>query len=353
MRSEIITTNSHVQNKQFKALILGRIMIISVIFTLFFAILDTLKINYIGDVQRINNYLHAAFVLPAYFLFKHRKMSLTCASHYFLLFCFITSITALLFADNDAFRAIWFFLSTMISFIFVGKKYGNLYGYCSFVFIAVAGFYFESNLNAESILSILISFLVLILVMSAYTGQMEKHLDHIEQIQQELYYLANKSDISNSLSSNEHALTVEQMLKNAQELNSDFSLIYVDIENFDELKSHFDNYFIVDIKNKLNHILKALVSSSDIVSTINNDLLYIAVPNRDCVSIKHLVEKIYHYIRDHGLQVNGQQIELKLCISVTTLQKNDTGIRALHIRADKGLMKAKAMGGEQIVFVDM
>ena len=44
---------------------------------------------------------------------------------------------------------------------------------------------------------------------------------------------------------------------------------------------------------------------------------------------------------------------INICISVTTLQQDDTGIRALHVRADKGLMKAKAMGGQQIVFVDM
>lgn len=353
MQTEISTSNSYIQNIQFKTRILGRIMIISVVFTLFFAILDTLNINKIGTVQCINNYIHAACVLPVYFLFKHKKLGLTFCSHFFIIFCFITSITAFLYANNDSFRAIWFLLSTMIAFIFVGKSYGKLYGYGSFLFIIFAGFFLESNLNTESVLSILISFLVLILVMSAYTGQMEQHLNKIEQIQQELYYLANKSAISNSLTSDKNTLQTEQLLKNALELNDDFSLIYIDIENIESFQETYGSNFIVDIRNKLMQTISTLVSHSDIVSTITPDVLCIALPQKDNVSIRHLIDKISKYFDQNGLQVNGQTININICISVTTLQQDDTGIRALHVRADKGLMKAKAMGGQQIVFVDM
>ena len=189
--------------------------------------------------------------------------------------------------------------------------------------------------------------------MSAYTGQMERHLNKIDQIQQELYYLANKSAISSSITSNKNTLQVEQLLKNAHALDDNFSLIYIDIENLESFKTRFGSTFITDIKNKLQNKVLSLVSNSDIVSTINQDVLYVALPQRDNVSIRQLIDKIILYFNDNGLQVNGQQIDINICISVTTLQPGDTGIRALHVRADKGLMKAKAMGGQQIVFVDM
>ncbi|MGJ8691033.1 MAG: GGDEF domain-containing protein [Thalassotalea sp.] len=328
-------------------------MLISVIFTLFFAILHSLNINNIGDLQATNNYIHAAFVLPAYFLFKQKKITLNFCAHYFLIFCFLTSITAILTAEYDSFRAIWFFLSTMITFIFVGKKYGQLYGYSACIFIIFSGFILESNLNTQSVLSSLIALFVLILVMSAYTGQMEKHLNHIDQIQQELYYLANKSSISNSLVSDQRALEVEQLLKNAQALNDSFALIYIDVESLTKMGIEPTPSFWNDVRAQLTRKLKLQVSASDIVSQINEHLFYIALPNKDALSIRDLVDKIDQQVNNQNILVNGKNITLDLCVSVTTLQASDSSTRALHIRADKGLTKAKAMGGKQIVFVDV
>ena len=353
MRTEIYTDNSYTQNNRFKALILGRIMIISVIFTLFFAVLHTLNLNYIGDLQAINNYIHAAFVLPAYFLFQQNKLPLSFCSHYFLFFCFLTSVTAILTADHDSFRAIWFFLSTMITFIFVGKKYGKLYGYSSFVFIIFAGFVFDTNLNTESVLSSLVSLLVLILVMSAYTGQMEKHLNKIEQIQQELYYLANKSSTASSINNDKKAIEVEQVFKTSQEANDCFSLIYLDVENIVKNGAPISRSFWNDVRAQLTLKLNLFISSTDIISQVNEHLFYIALPNKDALTIRNLVDKIDSNINNHHILVSGRNIELSLCMSVTTSQPTDTSTRALHIRADQGLTKAKAIGGNQIVFVDV
>ena len=106
--------SSHINYDKFKTLIVGRVMIISIIFALVFAVLDTLGVNNIGQTQAIVNYIHVLFVTPAYVLFKRKQLSLSFSAHYFLFFCFITSVSALLVADNDSFRAIWFFLSTII-----------------------------------------------------------------------------------------------------------------------------------------------------------------------------------------------------------------------------------------------
>lgn len=353
MRSEINTQSSHLQNEQFKIRILGRIMIISVVFTLFFALLDTFNLNHIGTIQATNNYIHAACVLPVYYLFKQKKLTFLFCAHYFLAFCFFISISAILFAPNDDFRAVWFFLSIMISFIFVGQNFGRLYGYGSMVFIAFTGFALESNFNTESVLSILISLLVLILVMTAYTGQMEKHLNHIDQIQQELYYLANKSPISTSLTSNDHALKIEQLFKNAQALNENFALMYIDLNNLDDIKTKYDTTIFHNIQNELVNHITPLISSSDIISTMNNALISIALPNKDSISIQQLIEKVNRHISDTSIHVNGHQIKIDICIAVTTINPQDTGIRSLHIRADKALTKAKLMEGSQIVLIDV
>lgn len=352
MRSEINTQSSYIQYDLFKEKILGRIMLISVIFTLFFAILKTLNINDIGEVQEINNYIHAAFVLPAYFLFKRKALTLEFCSYFFSFFCFLTSITALLYAENDGFRAIWLFLSTMIAFIFSGRAFGLFFGITSLICVCVAGFVLESNLNTESVLSTLISLLVLILVMSAYTGQIEKHLNHIDQIQQELYYLANKSAISTSLNTDEKTQKAELSLKHAQQSQDHFSLVYVDIDNTHAIEGAYGNDVIVTLKKELLSRLKAILSPSDIFSTIHNTVMYIVLPHRDSANIDKLLSKIQLQICEDAFSIGGYRINVTLSISVTKLYPEDTSMRSLHIRADKGLTKAKAMGGNQTVFVN-
>lgn len=355
MYSKITTDSSYSHNNQFKTLILGRMLIISVIFTLFFAILDTLNINDVGDIQVINNYLHAAFVFPVYVLFKNKKVSLNFTARYFLFFCFMTSSTALLFSENDSFRPIWFFLSTIIAFVFLGKKIGKTYGYGAMIFIAIAGFVLDSNINTESTLSCLIALLVLILITSAYSGHMHKHLERTERIQQELYYLANKSDIFNSLASDKKSSEVDLLLKSAQLSNNDFSLVYIEVnhDNLTTIKHKNDTFFIEERNKKLIKILKNLISSSDVISSISDNLLYIASPDKNEVSIKLMVNKIALYFKEYGLTVNNEKLNLLLSISITTLQPTDISMRALHIRADQGLTKIKSSDQKNIIFVDV
>ena len=352
MHSEIKTQRNYIQNDLFRARILGHIMIVSVIFTLFFALLHSLGINHISDEQAINNYIHASFVLPAYYFFQKKRITLEVTAHYFLVFCFITSTCALLFAENDAFRAIWFFLSTMISYIFLGRNFGRFYGGCSFIFIAFAGFGFENNLNSESVLSILISLLVLILVMSAYTNQMEQHLNHIEKIQQELYYLANKSPMSHTLNNDKQARKIEALFNESQEKEVSLSLMYIEIDDLDSLKNIYGADVEYKIKTELIKKLKSFLTLRDIIAKLDQ-LIYVVLPERDSTSIKELARRLDKHFSEFELEEGDIEIPIKLCTSFTQISSHDASIRSMHIRADKGLTKALAMGGTQTVFVDI
>lgn len=350
MRSEINTDSSYVQNNKFKTLILGRIMFISVFITLFFAIFHVLGLNYIGNIQAISNFVHAGCILPVYLLFKQNKISLTAGGHILVAFCYLTSTTAVFTADHDSFRAIWYFLCTMIAFMFLGRSYGKIYGMISIALITLAGFAFESNINSVSVLNSIISLFSVILIMSAYTGQMERHLNHIDRIQQEIYYLASKSSMGASLTSDHKALEVEQLFKNAQATSNSFSLIYIDVENTCDNQAPSKSFWN-DVRAQLNQKLKILVSSSDVISQVSEHLFYIALPNKDALTIRTLANKLEKQLQHNTILVSGKHIELKICMSVTTLRADDESIRALHIRADQGLTKAKAMGDEKIVYV--
>lgn len=357
MYSKITTDSSYSLNNQFKAQILGKMLIISVIFTLFFAILDSLKINHVGHIQAINNYIHALFVFPVYVLFKQKKVNLTFTAIYFLCFCFMTSGTALFFATHDGFRAIWFFLSTIIAFVFLGDAAGKIYGYSAMLFVAVAGFFLENNMNATSAMSTLISLLVLILVVSAYTAHMHKHLERAEKVQQELYYLANKSEIFNSLAADKKSADVEKLLVNAQQANHDFSLVYIEFSyhhlHGDKTTSETSEQLLKEQNEKLISVLKNLISRSDVISSINDNLLYIAAPNKNEFSIKLMTNKIFLYFDEYGINFQGKRIDVSLNISITSLHSTDIGMRALHIRADKGLTKIKSSDIQKIIFVDV
>ncbi len=354
MYSKITTDSSYSQNNQFKTRILGQMLIISVIFTFFFAVLDTLNINHVGDIQALNNYIHALFVFPIYILFKQKKISLKSTTIYFLFFCFMTSSTALFVADHDSFRAIWFFLSTIIAFIFLGTYVGKVYGYAAMILIAFDGFFLSTTMNMTSVISTLISLFVLILVISAYTSHMQKHLEKTERIQQELYYLANKSEIFNSLATDKKGAKVEKLLTNAQQSNDDFSLVYLEFLFHHDINEKSQTTQLTKEQNKkLKNILANLISSSDVISSMNDNLLYIACPNKNEFSIKLMINKIYLYFSEYGITIDDKKVNVSLNIAMTSLQPTDLGMRALHIRADKGLTKVKSSDIQHIIFVDI
>lgn len=326
-------------------------MIISIIFALVFAVLDTLGVNNIGQTQAIVNYIHVLFVTPAYVLFKRKQLSLSFSAHYFLFFCFITSVSALLVADNDSFRAIWFFLSTIIAYVFCGRKMGHFYAFLSFSCIFIDGFFLPSNLNTVSVLSSLMSYSVLVLIMAAYTSQMESHLDHIDHIQNELYYLANKSEISSALQLDRNHQRAEQLMNFAKEQGDEFSLMHIEISNKDDLLGTIEPEQYQQFFQEVVERVEKLVSQSDIVSALNSRVIYLALPFYNQTSVINLLNKIKQHINDDPISIDNISSTIRFKASSTKLNSQDLSIRSMHIRADRGMDKAKLSPHEDYIYV--
>lgn len=326
-------------------------MIISIIYAFIFAILDSLGINDIGKTQAMVNYVHVLFVTPAYVMFKRKRLSLSFSAHYFLFFCFVTSLSALLIADNDSFRAIWFFLSTIIAYVFCGRKMGHFYAIVSCVCIFTDGFILQSNLNTVSVLSSLMSYSVLVLIMAAYTGQMESHLDHIDHIQNELYYLANKSEISSALQLDRNHQRAEQLMNFAKEQGDEFSLMHIEIGNKNELSASLEPEQYHHLFQELVGRVEKLVSQSDIVSALNNRVIYIALPFYNQTSVINLLSKIKQHINNEPVSINNINQPIALKASSTKLHAQDLSIRSMHIRADRGMDKAKLNPRDDYIYV--
>jgi diguanylate cyclase (GGDEF)-like protein len=327
-------------------------MVISVIFTLLFAILDSLSINNIGSTQAFVDYLHALFILPTYLLFKNKKLTLTVTANIFLFFCFMTSIAALLTASNDTFRAVWFFLSTIIAFMFGGKTVGRYYGGLAFICIFSAGFLMETNLNSTSIISSLIAFIILTLVMSSFTGQIQKHLNYIDKIQQELNYLANKSAISNAITADEDARKAEKLLKQALKSGDDFAMFYIDIDHCDQLKASLGNATFQLLKEQISEKIFDNLGKNDVKATIDQAFVYIVSPYVDEFGARQFAKKVQKAIEPLNYIYGSDTLNVSISISVALLTAQDTSIRSLHIRADQGLIKAKTSGSNQVILVE-
>ncbi|MDA7817307.1 HAMP domain-containing histidine kinase [Sulfurimonas sp.] len=154
---------------KFKVKVLNTILLVMAFFTFMFAVLSSLGLNPIGQIQTFVNYLLVVAAVILIIRLRYSKKLYTQTAYLLYTSAYIDFLSALIFVDNDEFRIIWFYLLVFASYITGGIRAGNIFSIISIVTVLSASYFIELHLSQTAIISSVLGLIIASLFIRSYT----------------------------------------------------------------------------------------------------------------------------------------------------------------------------------------
>ena len=166
------TFNDHELSLKFKFHLINTIMMIIVLTSIFFVVLDYIGLAPIGAFHTKVNFLFAVTNFGFILWLRHAKESYEAIVLLMLMSALVDFTSALITIPHDEFRIMWFYITVFLAFFAGGLLYGYLTAAASIAIILFANTFFDLNLSSLAITTAVTGLLILTLTVRSYTKKM-------------------------------------------------------------------------------------------------------------------------------------------------------------------------------------
>ncbi len=203
--------------------------------------------------------------------------------------------------------------------------------------------YYNEFLDKQTIIYIIITFLLLIFIFSS-------RFYYDKKINQKLQLLASTDPMTKLYNRRYFTEMSESLLDLAKRNKTDTAIIMLDIDKFKNVNDIYGHKVGDDVIVSLSLILREQSRKSDIVSRWGGEEFVILLPETNVDGALVIAEKIRKVTEDSRIKLENKQ-ELKFTISLGISKfyhETDTNIEASINRADEALYEAKESGRNKV-----
>ena len=125
-------------------------------------------------------------------------------------------------------------------------------------------------------------------------------------------------------------------------------LLLIDVDDFKTINDKYGHPIGDKVLQRLASIMKSQLRRIDIVSRIGGDEFAIILVNTDIKAAKLVGEKLKNSIEKDTLIIDEQEINMTVCIGITSIDNKTDSYEEAYKYADKALYMAKTMGKNQV-----
>ena len=143
---------------------------------------------------------------------------------------------------------------------------------------------------------------------------------------------------------------VEQAIRHANSSNSEFSLLFLDVDRFkpinDAMGHHVGDKVLQEVATRLSEV----AGPEDTVARIGGDEFIVVLPDRkEHGKVHEMARKIRDEV-ERNMEVGGQSLSVSASIGISLYPHDGTSFRMLFGNADSAMYHAKSKGPGQIQF---
>ncbi|MET0088389.1 MAG: ATP-binding protein [Sedimenticola sp.] len=183
-------------NWEFRYKVLNSIMLIAMVFSFLFALLNDLGINDIGEIHSKVDYFYSFSSLGLLLLLRKSKEYFTFVACTFLAISFGTFISALIFVVNDEFRIIWFYFLIYVTYILLGTRAGVIVTLATLITILAIDNSMDLEISDVATYTAILGLLIASLLSHVYTRQMKKYEEQLSAKNIELEQKVAELDVA-------------------------------------------------------------------------------------------------------------------------------------------------------------
>ena len=342
---------SDAQVSEFRFRVFSTVLLVATVFAPMFAILHYLGQVDITDFHANVDLLYGALSLLLFFRFRQRDEYYFLYALSFVLFTFFVFVSALIFAVNDEFRAIWFYILVMVSFVLLPRKWGDIFALLSVMALLLGYNFFETGMSQDAIFSSVLAMLPFVLILRAYAKQSDKQVFELSQKNLKLAELASKDELTNSYNRRTFYELGQQLFSIAKRQKNPLSMMMFDLDNFKSINDSYGHLVGDEVLRRFSQLCMKSKRESDVFARIGGEEFALILPHTDILGAVEIAERFVKLVDAMECCVEEHDICITVSIGVAQMTKSDDELENLRVRADMALYQAKAAGRNQVKWI--
>lgn len=144
---------------------------------------------------------------------------------------------------------------------------------------------------------------------------------------------------------------LEEMIQACERNETEFSLLYIDFDNFKRINDTYGHLFGDDFLQVISKKIKSLLTEDQFIARLSGDEFVIILKHniKEENEAKHLAIRILQAFH-HPLSFSNQQIQASASIGIATYPEHGKNLETLMRHADYALYELKHRGGNNFMF---
>ncbi len=329
--------------------LLNMVMMITAVSTLSFGLLSDLGYHDMGRFSLVE-YLFSFLALSLMQLLRRSKRYYYLVAYSMFAITFTIFTAALVLVTGDEYRAVWFLLTIVLSYMLIGRFAGHLATVLSLLIIVVVHATVGLGVSPLGLNTILLSMIICSVMVSSYSAKVNLYEEELQQKNSELAVLATTDDLTGIY--NRRAFSelghkyVEAALRNRRPL----SFLMFDIDHFKQLNDSYGHHVGDIVLRNFSHQINSSLRKSDIFGRLGGEEFGLLLFETDLRQAQISGERILECVRDMEHEIDGEKHHITVSIGIACLAEGrDADLSALERRADAALYEAKNSGRDCIV----
>jgi len=336
---------------EFRFHFLNALMLVSIVATSAFVLLDQFGINSLGKVHLFSSEAYgliSAFVI--WYLRKGKHVYMTCA-WIMIVATYLVFSSALIFVLNDELRVVWYYIFVVVTYVALGNKYGLGATLASILTVSVAKFTFGIALSDHAYFTFTLSLAVTSGIAHTYTNLANSFFDRLAFNLAQLRDLASKDPLTGVRNARTFYELSNKLIQVGQRNATPYCTLFIDLDHFKSINDQYGHAAGDAVLCAVSNCINSHCRESDIVGRIGGEEFAVFLPSTNAHGAVQLAEKLRHNteILIHTFP-NNEQRAVTLSIGVAQSESKDQSIEDIQKRADKAMYKAKKQGRNQVTF---
>ena len=170
----------------------------------------------------------------------------------------------------------------------------------------------------------------------------------LEDKNKELQHIATYDSLTELVNRRCFEEQVSNVMLSIERHGGEACLLLIDVDDFKTINDKYGHPIGDKVLQRLASIMKSQLRRIDIVSRIGGDEFAIILVNTDIKAAKLVGEKLKNSIEKDTLIIDEQEINMTVCIGITSIDNKTDSYEEAYKYADKALYMVKTMGKNQV-----
>lgn len=259
--------------------------------------------------------------------------------------------SALLFAQQDELRLLWFYTNVPGMFMLLGSRAGWLVTGASIAILLGANTVMDARYSGPAMMTAIFSLLYLAIFFHVYGNRAVSYFKRMRDANAELEHLAGHDTLTGVMNARAYYAAAERQIRIAQRAGRAFSVLFVDLDHFKSINDRYGHAAGDLVLKSAADCIGGAVRTSDLLGRIGGEEFSVFLPETGRDGAMRVAEEIRRAVEAMRPTLDGVMLSVTASVGVASSQHAAESMPMIQQRADQAMYAAKAQGRNRVSFL--